>query len=232
MNNGMPAKQAGRMHWVILIGAIVVVILAVLTASVIIQHDEPTTAETEQAIADEFRAALASEHSPTLGDPNARVHIVEFLDPACETCAMFYPMVKQWMNEVPGKMRLSVRHVPFHRGSDYAVRVLEASREQGKYWETLEALLSTQREWTQNHTVLQDRILPAIADVGLDMDKLADDMNRMDVLVRMEKDQEDAKTVQVRATPEYYVNGRPLPSFGRDQLAALVREELAKAYPR
>ncbi len=64
------------------------------------------------------------------------------------------------------------------------------------------------------------------------MDKLADDMNRMDVLVRMERDQEDAKTVQVRATPEYYVNGRPLPSFGRDQLAALVREELAKAYPQ
>mgnify|MGYP001821328387 CR=1 FL=1 len=232
MNKAMPAKQAGRMHWVILIGAIVVVILAVLTASVIIQEDQPTTAETEQAIADEFRAALASEHSPTLGDPIARVHIVEFLDPACETCAMFYPMVKQWMNEVPGKMRLSVRHVPFHRGSDYAVRVLEASREQGKYWETLEALLSTLREWTLNHSVLQDRILPAIADVGLDMDKLADDMNRMDVLVRMEKDQEDARTVQVRATPEYYVNGRPLPSFGREQLAALVREELAKAYPR
>ena len=232
MNKGMPAKQAGRMHWVILIGAIVVVILAVLTASVIIQEDKPTTAETEQAIADGFRAALASEHSPTLGDPNARVHIVEFLDPACETCAMFYPMVKQWMNEVPGKMRLSIRHVPFHRGSDYAVRVLEASREQGKYWETLETLLATQREWTQNHTVLQDRILPAIADVGLDMDKLADDMNRMDVLVRMERDQEDAKTVQVRATPGYYVNGRPLPSFGREQLAALVREELAKAYPR
>ncbi len=232
MNNTLPAKQAGRMHWVILIGAIVVVILAVLTASVIIQEDKPATAETEQAIADAFRAALASEHSPTLGDPNARVHIVEFLDPACETCAMFYPMVKQWMNEVPGKMRLSIRHVPFHKGSDYAVRVLEASREQGKYWETLEALLSTQREWTQNHTVLQDRILPAIADVGLDMDKLADDMNRMDVLVRMERDQEDAKTVQVRATPEYYVNGRPLPSFGREQLANLVREELAKAYPR
>ena len=232
MNNTLPAKQAGRMHWVILIGAVVVVILAVLTASVIIQEDKPTTAETEQAIADEFRAALASEHSPTIGDPNARVHIVEFLDPACETCAMFYPMVKQWMNEVPGKMRLSIRHVPFHRGSDYAVRVLEASREQGKYWETLEALLSTQREWTQNHTVLQDRILPAIADVGLDMDKLADDMNRMDVLVRMERDQEDAKTLQVRATPGYYVNGRPLPSFGREQLATLVREELAKAYPR
>jgi len=167
-----------------------------------------------------------------MGDPNAKVHIVEFLDPACETCALFFPMVKQWMSEVPGKMRLTVRHVPFHKGSEYAVRILEASREQGKYWETLEALLMSQRQWTQNHTVLQDRILPAIANVGLDMDKLEADMNRMDILVRMERDQEDAKTVQVRATPEYYVNGRPLPSFGREQLAQLVREELAKAYPQ
>ena len=220
------------MHWVILVGAIFVVILATLTATIVIQDEGTVTAETEQQIAAEYAAALASDHSPSIGDPAAKVHIVEFLDPACETCALFYPMVKQWLNEVPGKMRLSVRHVPFHSGSEYAVRVLEASREQGKYWETLEALLATQRQWTQNHTVLQDRILPAIEGVGLNIDKLMDDMNRMDVMVRMERDQKDAVTLQVRATPEYYVNGRPLPSFGREQLAALVREELEKAYPR
>lgn len=232
MNKVLRKKQIGRMQWVILIGAVVVVILAALTATVLIQDEVTETAETEQSIAAEYAAALESDHAPTLGDPDARVHIVEFLDPACETCALFFPMVKQWMNEVPGKLRLSVRHVPFHKGSDYAVRVLEASREQGKYWETLEALLTSQRQWTQNHTVLQDRIIPAIADVGLDVDKLMDDMNRMDVMVRMERDQKDAITLQVRATPEYYVNGRPLPSFGREQLATLVREELEKAYPR
>ena len=229
MNNGMPAKQAGRMHWVILIGAIVVVILAVLTAAVIIQEDKPTTAEAEQAIADEFRAALASEHSPTLGDPNARVHIVEFLDPACETCAIFYPMVKQWLNEVPDKLRLSVRHVPFHRGSEYAVQVLEASRAQDKYWETLEALLATQSQWTQNHTVIPERILPSIEGVGLNMARLETDMNNFDVKVRMEQDRKDAVFLKVSATPEYFVNGRPLPSFGQQQLLDLVREELAKA---
>ncbi|MGI9232054.1 MAG: thioredoxin domain-containing protein, partial [Woeseiaceae bacterium] len=40
------------------------------------------------------KAALASQNAPSYGDPNAKVHIVEFLDPACETCAVFYPMVK------------------------------------------------------------------------------------------------------------------------------------------
>ena len=166
----------------------------------------------------------------TLGDPGAKVHIVEFLDPACGTCAVFYPMVKQWLNEAPGKLRLTVRHVPFHTGVDYVVRILEASREQDKYWETLEALLMSQRQWVTNHVVQPDRVLPAIASVGLDEDRLMADMNSPAVLARMQKDQEDAVTLKVSATPEYFVNGRPLPSFGQQQLLDLVREELGKHY--
>jgi protein-disulfide isomerase len=178
---------------------------------------------------DEARqAALASEHSPTLGPPDAKVHIVEFLDPACGTCALFYPMVKGWMAEIPDDLRLSVRHVTFHDGVDYAVRVLEASRNQGKYWETLETLLASQRQWVSNHVVQQERVLPVLAGVGLDMEQLQADMNSAEVLQRMEKDMQDSKALKVAATPEYFVNGRQLPSFGQEQLANLVREELQK----
>ena len=219
--------QAGRMHWVIVVGAIVVVILIAVMATLVIQEEED--AQGAQSADDTRTAALASEHSPTVGDPNAPVHIVEFLDPACETCAVFYPLVKQWLQEAPGKLRLSVRHVPFHRGSEYAVQVLEASREQGLYWETLEALLETQGQWTQNHTVVPERIAPAIAGVGLNMDRLRTDMNNFDVKLRMEQDRKDAVALMVRATPQYFVNGRELTDFGYEQLAALVRDELARA---
>jgi protein-disulfide isomerase len=174
------------------------------------------------------QAALASEHSPTLGDPGAKVHIVEFLDPACGTCALFFPMVKGWMAEVPDQIRLSVRHVAFHSGANYAVRVLEASRKQDKYWETLEALLASQRQWVHNHVVQPDKIGPALAGVGLDMEQLEADMNTMEVMRLIEQDKQDAIVLKVSATPEYFVNGRPLPSFGQQQLANLVREELNK----
>ena len=174
------------------------------------------------------QAALASEHAPTLGPADAKVHIVEFLDPACGTCAMFYPMVKGWMAEVPDGIRLSIRHVPFHDGVDYAVRVLEASRNQDKYWETLETLLASQRQWVNNHVVQPERVLPALAGVGLDMEQLQADMNSAEVQQRMDKDRQDSKVLKVVATPEYFVNGRPLPSFGQEQLANLVREELQK----
>lgn len=173
-------------------------------------------------------AALASEHAPTIGDPGAKVHIVEFLDPACGTCAIFYPMVKGWMAEVPGEIRLTVRHVPFHDGVEYVVRILEASRNQDKYWQTLETLLATQRQWVDNHVVQPDRVLPAIASVGLDVAQLEADMSSAEVQARMDKDLQDSKVLKVVATPEYFVNGRPLPSFGQEQLANLVREELQK----
>ena len=184
--------------------------------------------QSSQAGDDVRAAALASEHSPTLGPPDAKVHIVEFLDPACGTCALFYPMVKGWMAEIPDDLRLSVRHVTFHDGVDYAVRVLEASRNQGKYWETLETLLASQRQWVSNHVVQQERVLPVLAGVGLDMEQLQADMNSAEVLQRMEKDMQDSKALKVAATPEYFVNGRQLPSFGQEQLATLVREELQK----
>ena len=184
--------------------------------------------ESSSAGDDARQAALASEHAPSVGDPDAKVHIVEFLDPACGTCALFYPMVKGWMAELPGQIRLSVRHVPFHDGVDYVVRILEASRNQGKYWETLEALLASQREWVNNHVVQPDRVLPAIAGVGLDVAQLEADMKSPEVQQRMDKDLEDSKVLKVVATPEYFVNGRPLPSFGQEQLANLVREELQK----
>ena len=159
--------------------AVAVLVLGLVAAAFLYESDNTESVQAEAAAR---QAALASQHSPTLGDQGAKVHIVEFLDPACETCALFYPMVKQWMAQMPGEIRLSIRHVAFHTGADYAVRILEASRKQDKYWQTLEALLASQQQWTQHHTVRPDRIGPAIAGVGLNMEQLMVDMDAMDVL--------------------------------------------------
>ena len=169
------------------------------------------------------------DYSPVKGSPDAKVTIVEFFDPACETCRAFYPFVEQLMEANPGKIRLVLRYTPFHEGSDYVVKILEASREQGKYWETLEALLMSQRQWVSNHVVQQDRVLPALLQVGLDINRLRADMDSPEVSARIEQDKQDSILLKVSATPEYFVNGRPLPSFGQQQLRDLVREELEKA---
>ena len=175
-------------------------------------------------------ALLASEGSPTRGNPAAKVHIVEFLDPACETCAQFFPLVERVMGENPDRVRLSVRHVAFHEGSEFAVRVLEASRKQDKYWETLAQLFATQQQWAPHHVAQPDLILQSVAAVGMDQQQLQQDLNSPEVTERIARDLNAAMALKVTATPEYFVNGRPLPSFGDTQLLELIASELQAAY--
>lgn len=175
-------------------------------------------------------SALARFHSPTLGDPAARVHIVEFFDPACGTCRDFYPFVKRLMAEHPGRIRLTLRYAPFHKGADEVVRLLEAARKQGKLWPALEALLAAQDRWTVQHAARLDLALPAVAGLGLDMERLKQDLRAPELDALLRQDLQDAVTLGVAQTPEFFVNGRPLPSFGYEQLKSLVEQALRESY--
>jgi len=174
--------------------------------------------------------ALTRLHSPTLGNADAKVHIVEFLDPACGTCAQFSPFVKDLMAANPGRIRLTVRYAPLHQGSDQVVKVLEAARKQGKFWQALEALFATQRQWVQNHVASAQLAWNSLAGLGLDLDRVRADMNAPEVTRIVEQDIADTRTLNVTQTPEFFVNGRAMPSFGAEQLKDLVDEEIAKGY--
>ena len=184
-------------------------------------------AQEAAATAAKNREALVRPHSPFLGRADARVHIVEFFDPACETCAAFYPLVKQLMANHREDIRLTVRYAPFHKGSDQVVTALEASRKQGKYWQAFEALVDAQPTWVQNHQARPELIWPLLARAGLDTTQLKADMLSPDIARIVAQDLTDATALNVRKTPDFFVNGRPLPSFGWDQLRKLVDEELA-----
>lgn len=186
-------------------------------------------AQQAAAAAAKNKESLLRFHSPSLGRADAPVHIVEFFDPACETCAAFYPMVKQMMSNYREDIRLTVRYAPFHQGSDEVVKALEASRKQGRFWQALEALLASQNAWVEHHQARPELIWPHLARAGLDIERLKSDMQSPEVARAIAQDVTDARTLNVTKTPEFFVNGRPLPSFGFDQLRDLVSEELAAA---
>ena len=172
--------------------------------------------------------ALTRAHSPNFGDADAPVHIVEFLDPACGTCRDFYPFVKSLMAEHPGKIRVSVRYAPFHPGSDQVVKALEAARRQGRFAEVLEALFASQSVWVQNHRAQVDLIWPTLSGLGLDMERLKIDMNSPEVAQTIQQDLADANTLGVAMTPEFFVNGKPLPKFGYEDLKQLVDDAVLR----
>jgi protein-disulfide isomerase len=95
----------------VFLGAVVLLLLVFAVATM--NHKAETAEQTEQVV-DRNRDRLIRMHSPTLGNMQAKVVIVEFLDPACETCRSFYPLVKQMMAANPNDIRLVLRYAPFY----------------------------------------------------------------------------------------------------------------------
>ena len=181
-------------------------------------------------MAQENASTFVREYSPTLGSDDAKVYLVKFSDPACETCSVFHPYVKQLMAVNPGKIKLVIRYAPFHQGADYFVKILEAAKKQGKYWETLDVMYRTQQHWANHHNPQPQLIWNFLPRAGLDLEKIRIDMNDPEIEKIIQQDLADAKTLNVRKTPGFFVNGKPLPSFGYKQLQKLVESEINKYY--
>jgi protein-disulfide isomerase len=174
----------------------------------------------------ETDTTLIRPASPTMGPVQARVTIVEFFDPACESCRAFYPVVKNIMAQHPRDVRLVLRYAPFHEGSEEAVRILETARRQDKFQPVLEALLDAQPVWASHHSPNIAKAWEAARKAGLDEERARREMNDPAITAIIRQDTADIKAVGVRQTPTFFVNGKPLPSFGRRQLEEFVRSEV------
>lgn len=172
---------------------------------------------------------LVRPHSPILGPSDAPVTIVEFFDPSCEACRAFYPIVKQLLAKYPDDVRLVLRYAPFHSGSDEAVRILETARLQNLFSPVLEALLARQPEWASDGSPQLDKAWVAAGEAGLDLERAQKARLAPHIMGTLNQDIADGKAVGVAKTPTFFVNGKPLPSFGVEELEKLVRAEVAVA---
>lgn len=170
-------------------------------------------------------SSLVRFHSPVIGPANAPVTIVEFFDPSCEACRAFYPLVKQILAENPKDVRLVLRYVLFHEGSETASRILETARKQGIYEQVLEAILIAQPQWHDDPQVA--KAWEAAEAAGLDVSKAKAEMMSADINATLEKDSLDTQANGVRQTPTFFVNGKALVNFGPQQLINLVKAEIA-----
>lgn len=189
------------------------------------QRTEEMTVQVQQNA-----SILEREHAYTTGEKSAKVTIVEFFDPACETCAAFHPFVKQMMDANPGKIRLVMRYAPFHHGSDDVVKILEAARKQGKFMETLEAAYRSQADWAAHHNPQPERLWMRLGGVGLNFKQAKTDLENPEFVRRIQQDLADARQLQVTKTPSFFVNGKPLVRFGYEPLKNLIESELARVY--
>jgi len=187
--------------------------------------------QTQKSVALSQKQALLFErpHSYVEGKKDAKVQLVEFFDPACETCAKFHPYIKDILKQYDGKVKLVLRYAPFHKNSNYAVKMLEGARVQGKFNDVLAFMFATQSNWTKHHEVKPKILWEMLSKIkGLDMQKLSTYMNSTKGDEIIKQDLADANKLGVTKTPGYIVNGKPLQRFGLENLKNLIKSEVNK----
>ena len=211
-----------------LMAAAIVLLLTVFVIAAYLYNTKK--ADDASAIARQHDSNLVRDYSPTLGSKDAKVIIVEFFDPACETCKSFAPFVKKLMASNPGRIKLVMRYLPLHQGSGEVVSMLEAAHMQNQFWPILNTTFASQSSWAQHHVAKPELLWEILAFTDLDIKKAQQDVKSQVVVQRIQQDISDARQLGVSKTPGFYVNGNPLISFGYRQLQELVATEVRKHY--
>ena len=183
-----------------------------------------------------LNSALVRDDSPTLGSADAKVTLVEFVDPECESCAAFGPVIKKLVNEYDGKLRFVLRYMPLHPNSVPAGNFIEAAGEEGKLWEAQELLFKRQSEWGERHGAPANAPKPDIPalfekyamELGLNSSAVMTAIRQNKYGTKFERDRRDGQTLGVRQTPTLFVNGRRLARLSEQDLRAMIEDELKK----
>ena len=179
---------------------------------------------------------LVRPDSASIGPADAKVTVVEFLDPECEACAAFAPQVKSLLKEYDGRVRFVARYMPLHRNAKLAAQYIEAAGEQGRYWEMMEKLFAEQGEWGEKHGPAAHNSTPTAPvselfekygkELGLNPEQLNAAAGQRKYAEKADRDLQDGRVLGVRQTPTIFVNGRRLARLSAADLRSLINEEM------
>ncbi|MFA6404887.1 MAG: thioredoxin domain-containing protein [Candidatus Paceibacterota bacterium] len=187
----------------------------------------------------EIRPISSTDH--ILGNPNAKVKIVEYSDTACPYCKMFNETMVQIMDEYgpKGEVAWIYRHFPLdkpdqtgyikHKNAGNEAQALECASSLGgndKFWQYEKALYNiTPSVTSETPEGLDQKLLPEIAkQIGLDAVSFNECMTSGQFKDKVEADYLDGINIGVSGTPYSIVitpSGTQIPLMGAQPYQAI-----------
>lgn len=172
---------------------------------------------------------LLKEYSYKKGDNKKNIVVVEFMDPECESCALFHPIMKKLYKEYSDDILIVTKYLENHKNSKMAIEILEASREQNLYDEVLDVIFEKLPIWAKHNNEKPELLWEFLKEVsGLDIEKLKVDIKNPKIAEIIKQDRLDATSLNVRGTPTIFVNGIELENLSQKDLFDLVEKGIYK----
>lgn len=143
--------------------------------------------------------------SPRLGNPAAKITIVEFADFTCPFSKQEFPVVRELLAKYPDKINFVFRHFPLgdanHAGGKEAAIAAVCANSQGKFWPFHDKLFQNQKNFTNTD------LLSLASQSGLNLESFSQCLESVAVKSKVKKDWADGAVLGVSGTPTFFING-------------------------
>ena len=208
------------------LGAVAIIVVSVM----IVLSGSSTTTDPNAGVS---LTENITEDDWTLGNPDAKIQIVEYSDFQCPACQFYFPTIKSVVNEFSNHVYFAYRHYPIrsaHPLADLAARASEAAGQQGDFWGMHDLLFQTQTQWSQlSEPQARQAFIDYAESLELDTEKFADYMDSSAAQSRVDEDFKTGIASKVPGTPSLFLNGIKFngnPTL--EDFRALIRSELER----
>jgi len=187
------------------LGVAVVAAIALIGGGLALRKDNAPAAVAEPVV----NISNIPQSGRELGDPNAKVTLIEFADPQCPACRFYtlsiYPkIVAEYVKT--GKVKTQYHGFPFiGPDSIKALRFIMAASFQNKLWQLMEALYRNQG--AENSGWVTDDLVRRVAEEipGLDVDRLFKDAQSARVTAMINSDLKQVQAKGLNETPSFLI---------------------------
>jgi protein-disulfide isomerase len=229
---GSKAARARRDQGILVTGIIVASLLFAILLLVLINQANTAKVAVNPGAYSDIPQSLTAGGAPVLGNPNAKVTMLEFADFSCPHCMEYHPTISEVIDRYvrTGKLRLVFQPETFVGGqfSSIAAQGALCAGKQGRFWEMQDALFQLQQ--TRGYTAFDPVTIRGIAnDMGINGDDVMNCIKGGEMLQPIQNSAKLGDVLGVTGTPGVLfstdgtnynflkdANGKPvIPSMGQ-----------------
>jgi protein-disulfide isomerase len=160
-----------------------------------------------QAISANKEALFNDPNTPTAGNPNGNVYVVEFFDYQCGHCRTVFPVIESIMAK-DKNVKFFFKELPIFGGaSKYAAKAALASNKYGKYLAFHDKLFSAK------NMLDEDKVKQLAQQSGLDVKKLTAEMQDPKYEAAIRANFALAQKLGIMGTPAFVVSNKAETKF-------------------
>ena len=204
-------------------------VLGILTSKVIDLQQQVKNAQNANTLVQQNPAAVqpsgqpstpsgpvnvAVGNYPPLGNPNAKVTVIEFADFRCPFCEQWFQtvepnLIKDYVNT--GKVKFYFRNYAFlGPASTLAANAGECANEQGKFWQFHDYMYSHQPSESDTSMYTVANLSQIAGNLGMNQSQFQSCLSSNKYNNNVTKDLNDGSAAGVNGTPTTFINGIPI----------------------